>query len=137
MGSYFVGGQWEDLHYRPQDEYCEWRVTRDADGGIRRVTFSSEPPEYWQAMHGDALPNLDGIPTYPTVGDADLLVELYREYVSPEVVYDDLICAEDLVDYADPAAPRVVYGKGTYNPYNRWNTVDGNHVPQLTQQHTA
>jgi hypothetical protein len=125
MGSYFVGGQWEDLHYRPQDEYCEWRVTRDADDGIRRVTFTSEPPEYWQAMHGDALPNLDGIPTYPTVGDPDLLVELYREYVSPEVVYDDLICVEDLVDYTDPVAPRVVYGKGTYNPYNRWNTVDG------------
>ena len=35
-GSYFVGGQWDDVYYRPQDEYCEWRVDRDPDGGIRR-----------------------------------------------------------------------------------------------------
>jgi hypothetical protein len=124
-GAYRVGGQWQDLHYRAQDEYCEWRLTRDPDRGVRRVTFTSEPPEYWQALHGDTLPNLDGVPTYPTVGDPDLLVELYRRYVSPEVVYEDLICAEDLVDYTDPDAPKVVYGKGSYNPYNRWNTVDG------------
>lgn len=124
-GSYRVGGQWRDLYYRPQDEYCEWRVTRDPDGGIRRVTFTSEPPEYWQAIHGDTLPNLNGVPTYPTVGDPGLLVELYREYVSRHVVYEDLICAEDLIDYSDPDVPRVVYGKGTYNPYNRWNTHDG------------
>lgn len=124
-GSYHVGRQWADLHYRPQDEYCEWRVTRDLDGGIRRVTFTCEPPEYWQAIHGDTLPNLDGRPTYPTMGDPDLLVELYREYVSPEVVYEDLICAEDLVDHTAADSPRVVYAKGTYNPYNRWNTRDG------------
>jgi hypothetical protein len=124
-GSYFVGGHWQDLYYRPQDEYCEWRVARDPDGGIRRVTFTSEPPEYWQAMHGDTLPSIDGVPTYPMVGDPDLLVELYQEFVSPEVVYEDLICAVDIVDYSDPRAPTVVYAKGTYNPYNRWNTVDG------------
>ena len=124
-GSYFVGGQWHDLYYRPQDEYCEWRVTRDADGGIRRVTSTSEPPDYWQAMHGDTLMNLSGVPTYPMVGDPDLLVELYREYVSPEVVYEDLICAEDLIDCSDPDSPKVAYAKGGYNPYNRWNTVDG------------
>jgi hypothetical protein len=57
-GSYFVGGQWESLFYRPLDEYCEWHVTRDPDGKIRRVTFTSEPPEYWQALHGDTLPSI-------------------------------------------------------------------------------
>jgi hypothetical protein len=124
-GSYFEGSQWHNLHYRPQDEYCEWRVTRDCDGGIRRVVFTSEPPEYWQAMHGDKLPDLAGTPTYPTVGDHDLLVELYREFVSPDVVYEDLICAEDFVDNRNPNSPRVVYAKGAYNPYNRWNTHDG------------
>jgi hypothetical protein len=124
-GSYHVGGQWNDLYYRPQDEYCEWRVTQDPDGGIRRVTFTAEPPEYWQAMHGDTLASIDGVPTYPTVGDPDLLVELYQEYVSPQVRCEDLVCAVDLVDYSDPDAPTVVYAKGTYNPYNRWNTVDG------------
>jgi hypothetical protein len=130
-GSYFTGGQWESLYYRPLDEYCEWRVTHNPDGKIRRVTFTSEPPEYWQALHGDTLPNIQGVSTYPTVGDHSLLVELYREYVSPEVQYEDLICAEDLVDYSNPAAPAVVYAKGTYNPYNRWNTTDG--IMHLTQ----
>src|ERR1700733_5501462 len=130
-GSYFWGGQWEHLYYRPQDEYCEWRGTRDPDGGIRRVTFTSEPPEYWQAMHGDTLPDLNGDPTYPTTGDPGLLVELYRELVSPQVRYEDLICAVDLIDYSDPDDPYVVYQKGAYNPYNRWNTTDG--IMHLTQ----
>src|SRR5215472_8422995 len=74
-GSYFHGGQWEHLYYRPQDEYCEWRVTRDPDGGIRRVTFTAEPPEYWQALHGDTLSNLNGDAAYPTTGDPALLLE--------------------------------------------------------------
>ncbi len=124
-GAYFVGGQWENLYYRPQDEYCEWRVTRDPGGSIRRVTFTSEPPEYWQALHGDTLADINGNPKYPTTGDHDLLVELYQTYVSPEVRYEDLICEVDLVDYSDPDNPMVVYAKGTYNPYNRWNTTDG------------
>jgi hypothetical protein len=130
-GSYFEGSDWHDLRYRPQDEYCEWRVTRDSDGAIRSVVFTSEPQEYWQALHGDHLPNFTGAPTYPTIGDHELLVELYREFVSPEVVYKDLICAEDLVDRRDPKSPRVVFAKGTYNPYNRWNTYDG--IMHLTQ----
>jgi hypothetical protein len=124
-GSYYTGGQWENLYYRPLDEYCEWRVTRDPDGKIRRVTFTSEPPEYWQALHGDMLGNFEGLPTYPTIGDPKLVLDLYREYVSPEVQYEDLICAEDLIDYSNPDAPQVVFAKGTYNPYNRWNTTDG------------
>ncbi len=130
-GSYFWGGQWENLYYRPQDEYCEWRVTRDPDGGIRRVTFTSEPPEYWQAMHGDTLLSLNGDPAYPTTGDHGLLVELYQEFVSPQVRYEDLICAVDLIDYSDPSNPYTVYPKGAYNPYNRWNTTDG--IMHLTQ----
>jgi hypothetical protein len=124
-GAYFVGGQWENLYYRPQDEYCEWRVTRDPDGSIRRITFTSEPPEYWQALHGDKLPDFDGKPKYPTTGDRDLLVELYQAYVSPEVRYEDLICQVDLIDYSDPDNPTVIYAKDAYNPYNRWNTTDG------------
>jgi hypothetical protein len=124
-GSYFYGGQWEHLYYRPHDEYCEWRVTRDPDGGIRRVTFTSEPPEYWQALHGDTLQDLHGDAAYPMAGDPGLLLALYQEFVSPQVRYEDLICAVDLVDNSDPDDPYVVYPKGSYNPYNRWNTTDG------------
>jgi hypothetical protein len=130
-GGYFYGPQWENLYYRPQDEYCEWRVTRDPDGGIRRVTFTSEPPEYWQALHGDTLLDLSGDPAYPTTGDHQLLLELYQEYVSPQVRYEDLVCAVDLVDTADPKNPLVVYPKGAYNPYNKWNTTHG--IMHLTQ----
>lgn len=122
-GSYFVGGQWETLFYRPNDEYCEWHATRDEEGRITRVTFTSEPPEYWQAMHGDTLANMNGDPTYPFTGDPQLVLELYRELVSPLVQPEDLICPVDFVDARDPSRP--VYRKGQYNPYNRWNTVDG------------
>jgi hypothetical protein len=125
QGSYFTGGQWENLYYRPQDEYCEWHVTRDAEGHIQRVTFTSEPPEYWQALNGDTLQNSQGTPTYEMTGDSDRLVELYQKYVSIEVKYEDLICPVDLIDYSDPSNPVVVYSKGSYNPYNKWNTTDG------------
>ncbi len=37
--------------YRPQEEYCEWHVLRQGDyDKILPVTFSSEPPEFWQAQ---------------------------------------------------------------------------------------
>ena len=124
-GRYFVGEIWNRHFYRPQDEYCEWRLTRDDDGRIIRVTFTSEPPEYWQAMHGDELANMQGVPTYPFTGDKSLLLDLYRELVGPEVQLADLECAEDMVDHSDPSNPVVVYPKGSYNPYNHWNTVGG------------
>ena len=91
--------------YRPQDEYCEWRTERDPKTGkILRITFTSEPPEYWQALHGDTLQNIAGTTfKYNFPGDPKKLLDLYREYVSPDVKYEDLICAEDFVDYSsDP-----------------------------------
>ena len=70
-------------------------------------------------------------PHTPRTEGFRLLRELYREDVSPHVKYEDLICAVDLVDYSDPSSPFVVYKKGSYNPYNRWNTTDG--IMHLTQ----
>jgi hypothetical protein len=125
-GAYMVGPAWEGLFYRPQDEYCEWHVDRDEQGRIVKVTFTSEPPEYWQALHGDTI--VDGnysSRVYEFTGDRRLLLDLYREYVSPEVRLEDLECADDLVDLTDPRNPLVLYGKGQYNPYNRWNTTGG------------
>jgi hypothetical protein len=124
-GSYYVGAEWENRFYRPQDEYCEWHVTRDEQGAIAKVTFTSEPPEYWQAMHGDTLQNAAGVAEYEFTGDKQLMLDLYREYVSPDVQLADLQCHEDFVDYTDPAKPVIVYPKGSYNPYNRWNTTGG------------
>ena len=113
------GGQWADLYYRPQDEYCEWRVERDAEGRIVRVTFTSEPPEYWQALHGDEIG--DEEPTkFP--GDRDRLLALYREHVDPGVELEDLRCRADLRRSGEDAP---AFNAGAYNPYNRWNTTHG------------
>lgn len=58
-----------------QDEYCEWTATRDGDGNIRAVTFTTEIPEYWSHI-GETEP--------------ELLLELYRRWASDEVTRDDL-----------------------------------------------
>ena len=104
--------------YRPQEEYCEWHVLRQPDSNkICRVTFSSEPPEYWQAMFG----LVPGDPDQHFPGDQDALLRLYRDLVSPDVQLDDLIAAEDVVD----TAGQVWALKGQYNSYNKWNTTLG------------
>lgn len=37
-----------------QDEYCEWAVTRDDDGRVVRVTFTTETPDYYDhLLHAD------------------------------------------------------------------------------------
>jgi hypothetical protein len=56
-----------------QDEYCEWAVTRDADGTILRVTFTTETPDYFREVlaHDEAV----GLQIYSSVAgrpvDAD------------------------------------------------------------------
>jgi hypothetical protein len=45
-----------DEFYRPQVEYCEWHVNRDpTTSEILKITFTSEPPEYWMAMYGQSM----------------------------------------------------------------------------------
>src|ERR1051325_813020 len=101
--------------YRPLNEYCEWRVERDqVTNRVRRVTFTSEPPEYWQAMFGAVIPIDDGL-NFTFAGDKARALELYREVVSPDVQLEDLI-----VKSAFPGYPA-----GSYNPYNKWNSTHG------------
>jgi hypothetical protein len=108
--------------YRPLNEYCEWHVVRDPDTqAIHKVTFSSEPPEFWQALFGDTIPITDTLSTsFP--GDRDRVLRLYQEMVSPEVKMDDLICHETIPG-APGELPLVL--KGQYNTYNKWNTTHG------------
>ncbi|MDB5384813.1 MAG: hypothetical protein JWM11_459 [Planctomycetaceae bacterium] len=107
--------------YRPQEEYCEWRVQRDPlTNKIYRITFTSEPPEYWQALYG-FIPGGGGIPDASFPGSTDVLLRLYRELVSPEVRLEDLIATNDIKD----ASGRQWVGKGQYNIYNKWNTTHG------------
>lgn len=58
-----------------QAEYCEWRVTRNAEGKITRVVFVTETPEYWERMWAV---------------DPARVVALYRALVDPAVVQADL-----------------------------------------------
>jgi hypothetical protein len=49
-----------------QNEYCEWRVSRNSTNKITKVEFVSETPEYWEALWA---------------ADRGRVVELYRELV--------------------------------------------------------
>jgi hypothetical protein len=106
----------DTIRYRPTVEYCEWHVDRDPNSGrIRRVSFTSEPPEYWQAMYGGRM---DGSKIdFP--GSKDLVLELYRRLVSPEVEMKDLQLQEPLTSPFGNLKP------GDYNPHNKWNTTHG------------
>lgn len=115
------GSVFDRTPYRPLNEYCEWHVVRDSDTGkIKKITFSSEPPEYWKALYGGTY-LLDDGNEYTFSGSPQRVLELYREMVSPEVQAADLISREDIV--ADDGT--VFAKKGGYNPYNKWNTTHG------------
>ena len=90
---------------RLQDEYCEWFAYRDTPNGpITRIVFSAEAPEYWIAL---------------AKHDFEAVVNLYKTLVSNQVQPDDLKLAQDIVFGSG------VLKKGTYNPYNKWNTSQG------------
>lgn len=84
-----------------QDEYCEWFVDRDGDGVIRSVVFSTELPEYWEHL---------------AVNDPDLLLRLYREWVSEKVELDHLL------------------RDGEYRRENRWNHATSPGIAHLRQR---
>lgn len=44
--------------FTSQDEYVEWRVERNAAGAVTRITFTTEFPEYWEAI---AMAGLDAL----------------------------------------------------------------------------
>jgi hypothetical protein len=107
--------------YRPQEEYCEWHVLRDPNTDkIQRITFTSEPPEYWQALFG-FVPGDKPFRSASFPGDPKLLVELYRVLVDPSVELADLIAVTDIKD----AHGMVITAKGQYHIYNKWNTTHG------------
>ena len=94
---------------------------RDPDTNkIQRITFTSEPPEYWQALFG-FVPGGGDIPNASFPGDQDVLLELYRTLVSPEVRLEDLVAVADTKHPSGDLLAR----KGRYNIYNKWNTTHG------------
>ena len=86
-----------------QDEYCEWCVTRDAQGHIVRVDFTCENPEYWVALWRT---------------DPSAVLAIYRSVVNAGVQLDDLIMHDTSGDpIIDPET-----GSPAYDPLNKWNT---------------
>lgn len=91
-----------------QDEYCEWSVTRNAEGKITKVMFTCENREYWYTLW-DIDPNV--------------VLRLYQELVGSQVKLEDLYLRDDDNNLiVDPAT-----GRPAYNDLNRWNstTTDG------------
>lgn len=58
-----------------QEEYCEWSVRRDDNGKIRQIAFTCEDFNYWEHLWDQ---------------DQALVLELYRQYISPEVQLSEL-----------------------------------------------
>lgn len=79
----------------PQNEYCEWHVTRNAAGKITKVVFVTESPEYWNQLWQ----------VNPAV-----VVDLYAALLGTAVVEGDL---------------RVGGPGSAYNKFNQFNTTDG------------
>ena len=71
-----------------QDEYCEWSVIRNDQNKVVRVVLTTETPDYYRFL---------------ATSDPQLLLDLYRRFVSPDVELSDLIVG------------------GQYDKDNRWN----------------
>jgi hypothetical protein len=85
-----------------QDEYCEWSVTRNAEGKITRVMFTCENREYWYSLWRSS----------PAV-----VVEKYRELVGDQVQEEDLYLLDSS---GDPVIDRET-GRPAFNDLNKWN----------------
>jgi hypothetical protein len=92
------------LKHRKQDEYCEWHTYRK-NAVVSRIVFTAEGPEYW--IHLAKF-------------DRGLLLKLYQEFVSPDVVEQDLYFDRPVWD--SQLGP---FAKDSYNPWNVWNTEKG------------
>lgn len=99
----------EWAQYDPQgprgwlDEYCEWAVTRNAEGKITKIAFTCENPEYWYSLWQVS---------------PEKVLALYQQLVSPNVVLEDLMLPSTSgTGFAiDPTT-----GRAAYNPLNKWN----------------
>jgi hypothetical protein len=96
-----------------QDEYCEWSVTRNAQGKIARVDFVCENPEYWHVLWRV---------------NPDRVAQLYQDILNfglPSGSADAVRVAKADLELLDPANGEPVIdpstGSPAYNPQNKWN----------------
>ncbi len=95
-----------------QDEYAEWSVTRNSQGQITKVAFTSETREYWYALW-DVAPNI--------------VLRLYKQLVSEEVKLEDLY----LLDSSGNPIIDPQTGRPAYNEVNEWNNKSSNGLAHL------
>jgi hypothetical protein len=109
----------ENVYYRPQDEYLEWALVRDAQGKLREILFTSEAPDYWQTLWN---------------GDKNLVVSLYQSLCG-----NGAITASDLAFGQETQDPNsgLSYKAGDYNPYNAYNRDFAIHLTQLANTLSA
>ncbi|MDF2153835.1 hypothetical protein [Vibrio sp. CAU 1672] len=103
-------GQPQSQPYAPQgargwlDEYCEWSITYDKQGKMKRIVFTCENPAYyftlWQVS-------------------PEAVLKLYQCYVDPAVKLEDLYLRskDGQRVVVDPTT-----GRPAYNPTNKWNS---------------
>lgn len=85
-----------------QDEYAEWSVTRNPQGKITKISFTSETREYWYALW-DVDPNT--------------VLRLYKQLVSEQVKLEDLYLRDKSgKPIIDPQTKRPAYDE-----LNKWN----------------
>jgi hypothetical protein len=95
-----------------QDEYCEWSVTRNAEGKITKVMFTCENREYWYTLW-DIDPNV--------------VLRLYQQLVGSQVKLEDLYLRDSQGNLVvDPAT-----GRPAYNDLNPWNRTTTNGAVHL------
>lgn len=107
-----------DPNYRPggprgwQDEYCEWSVTRRADGKIIRVSFTCENREYWYTLWES---------------DPEIVLRIYRQLVGSQVELEDFYLRDA---NGQPIIDRET-GRPAYDDTNKWNSTTTHGVVHL------
>ncbi|WNW13198.1 hypothetical protein RRX38_19225 [Pseudomonas sp. DTU_2021_1001937_2_SI_NGA_ILE_001] len=92
------------------DEYCEWSITRDADGKMRSVMFTCENPAYYLTMWRI---------------DPRAVLGLYQTYIDPAVQLEDLYLR---YQYDQPTGKKgepvldPTTGQPAYDVTNKWNS---------------
>ena len=92
------------------DEYCEWSITRDPDGNMRSIMFTSENPAYFLTMW-----NID----------PQAVLGLYKAYVDPQVKIEDLYLRYTANGPTGKAGDPVLdptTGQPAYDTVNKWNS---------------
>ena len=122
-----------DFYYRNQDEYLEWFVSRNPQtGAMEKITFTCEAPEYWRFIGNGSdalLPVGDGF-TASVPPHRQQLLRMYQTLVSPQVRLEDLLFPHTVIVFDPKASTREesiieYWPRGTYNPFNQWNTTQG------------